>query len=48
MRWPEYDEIYLGPRHEVEEAAIRERQRIEMEQQQEAAVDEMEKAAEEF
>ena len=48
MRWSEYDEIYLGPRHEVEDAVIREQQREEMEQHHEAAVEEMERAAEEF
>lgn len=48
MHWSEYDEIYLAPRHEVENAAIRERQREELEQQLEAEVEDREIAADEF
>ena len=43
MRWSEYDEIYLEPRHEVEDAMWNARVIDEIERSNEAAVEEMER-----
>lgn len=47
MTW-EDSEIFMSPQHEVEDALIEEKQREERDRYEEARIEEMEKASEEF
>lgn len=47
MTW-EDSEIFMSPQHEVEDALMVEKQREERDRYEEARIEEMEKASEEF